>query len=521
MSYSFKSVVDGGADTDLIYYNATLISSQTSDIQSANGPNLVRFNETRDSPIIKDAAQYYFSIVRFSMNGPGKNLPLFIPLIQTNGFSATNQSDPNLTIYYTTLCYQRRWNYTNTSGAAVTDLITLTPQSTAISYISETQNSALAPVPTVPAGGFAKQDISTRYYWVYSFKHWVQLVNNALSNAMYTLWQSFNTYWASAPTAQPTPYPTYDSFLLAHDAPSMAYNETTGCFEIYGDTRAFNVTGQIVYPAPAAPQTNGYQPPLPAFTPAAYNVGDPPAPDTEPYIRLFFNDNLFGLFTNFNNTFLGQTGAGTLTWPLTNFPLNIGGAIAANNPVYLYTTEILFANQQYQNILNNNPGLQNNNGVPPPIYNPFFLLPTEKQNLYWIAKQDYQSTGSLWSPVASIVFTSSLLPLKKEYSANPIRLGTTNTAGSTNSPSAFDPIISDMILDQRFDKAEGYRDFVLYEPTAEYRMVSMNASHEEIRNIDIQVSWRYRLTGELIPLSMYNCSDVTIKMLFRKIDYRS
>jgi hypothetical protein len=78
-----------------------------------------------------------------------------------------------------------------------------------------------------------------------------------------------------------------------------------------------------------------------------------------------------------------------------------------------------------------------------------------------------------------------------------------------------------MILDQRFDKAEGYRDFVLYEPTAEYRMVSMNASHEEIRNIDIQVAWRYRLTGELIPLSMFNCSDVSIKMMFRRIDYRS
>jgi hypothetical protein len=187
----------------------------------------------------------------------------------------------------------------------------------------------------------------------------------------------------------------------------------------------------------------------------------------------------------------------------------------------LYTNEILFTNQQYQNILNNNPGLQNVPSAPPPSYNPYFLIPVEKQNLYWKAVQDYPSTGSLWSPVSAVVFTSALLPLKKEFSATPISLGQTNTIGTTNSPAAFDPVISDFVLDENNAKAQGWRDFVLYEPTAEFRMVSMNASHEEIRNIDIQVFWRYRLTGELIPLSMFNCSDVSIKMMFRKIDYRS
>jgi hypothetical protein len=152
------------------------------------------------------------------------------------------------------------------------------------------------------------------------------------------------------------------------------------------------------------------------------------------------------------------------------------------------------------------------------VYNPLFWLPTAKQNLYWIARQDYYSTDSLWSPVASIVFTSTLLPLKKEYSAAPVVLGTSNAAGSTGSPSAFDPIITDFIVDQKAG-AEGWRNFTLYEPTAEYRMVSMTASHEEIRNIDIQVFWKYRLTGELIPLTMFNCSDVSLKMMFRKTNY--
>jgi hypothetical protein len=181
----------------------------------------------------------------------------------------------------------------------------------------------------------------------------------------------------------------------------------------------------------------------------------------------------------------------------------------------------LFKNQQYTNILNNNPTLQGFQAVPPPAYNPFFLIPTDKQQLYWISKQDYNTTNSLWSPVAALVFTSALLPIKKEYTSKPSLLGTTNAFGTTNSPSAFEPIISDFVIDQQAEKAEGYRDFILYEPTAEYKLSSMVASHDEIRNIDIQVFWKYRLTGELIPLTMVNCSDVNFKMMFRKVDFRS
>ena len=51
-------------------------------------------------------------------------------------------------------------------------------------------------------------------------------------------------------------------------------------------------------------------------------------------------------------------------------------------------------------------------------------------------------------------------------------------------------------------------------------MISLTASHDEIRNIDLQVFWKYRLTGELIPLTMYKCSDVAVKMLFRKADWK-
>ena len=42
---------------------------------------------------------------------------------------------------------------------------------------------------------------------------------------------------------------------------------------------------------------------------------------------------------------------------------------------------------------------------------------------------------------------------------------------------------------------------------------------EVIRNIDIQVFWKHRLTGELYPLLMYNQSSINVKMMFRKRDF--
>jgi hypothetical protein len=540
MSYSFRSIIDGGADSEMIYYNATMTSSKTADLTISQPPQPVKFNETRDAPIIKDASQYNFSIIKFTMNGPGRELPLFIPLIQTNGTVTTTglQIDPNQTIYNLATAYQRVWNYTNNAGAAATAIITLAPQSTPIQYIPEIQNRTLAPVPQVPVTGIAKQDLSTRYYWVYTYTHFATLVNNALYQSYVNLWTAFQAAWAALPTAQPSPYTGVttqagiNSFILDHDVPFIKYNEFTKLFEIYGDTRAFNISGSLVSGPPlpgryGTPQ--GTQQSVPAFVPPAYVATDPPSAATQPYLRLFFNTELMNLLANFPNMFYGAVGGSTLLFPLpvTTSP-NVFSITLGNSSTFsgvgpwLYSYEILFANQLYTNILNNNPLLQGNPAVPPPAYNPFYLIPTDRQNLYWKVVQDYRSTDAMWSPVASIVFTSAMLPIKKEYNSANVDLNAGNLGGgSTGSQSSFQPIITDFSIDQQLEGAEGYRNFTQYEPTAEYRMISMTASHEEIRNIDIQVFWKYRLTGELIPLTAANCSDINIKMLFRKTDYRS
>lgn len=517
MAYSYKSIIDGGADSDMIYYNALITSSGQRD--TSNITPAVRFNESRDAPIVRNASQYYFSIIRFAMNGPNKNLPLFIPLIQLNSQAEPIQVNVNRTIYNLSIPYQREWYYTDTAGAVASKIFTIIPESSPVIYRPETQNIDVAPVPSSPLTGLQRQDLSSRYYWVYTYKHWCSLVNEALVEAMKKSWFAFQLAW-NADTdidllASPFPYPTFEDFLVDHDSPFIKYVEETQCFEIYGDTRAFNMASQCTATNP------GLQEEVPTFPIQVAPVAPTPAVAVaQPVLRLFFGSNLFGLLTNFQNTFYGAARGDSLFFPLTGSTAqNVGGGLLSG--FYEYTNEILFTNQNYTNILNNNPLLQGNPTPPPPVYNPYFLIPAAKQNLYWISKQDYNSTNSLWSPCAGIVFTSSLLPLKTEYTSKPVILGVNSSVGNTNSPSSFEPIIADFVVDQQIEKAEGWRNFSLYEPTAEYKLTSIQASHDEIRNIDVNVYWRFRLTGELIPLTMFNCSDVSIKMMFRKVDFRS
>ena len=135
----------------------------------------------------------------------------------------------------------------------------------------------------------------------------------------------------------------------------------------------------------------------------------------------------------------------------------------------------------------------------------------------WIVMtQNYLSTSTLWSPIDSIVFTSSLLPVQNEASAPPNVLGSKNIGFSAaTSQSAFTPTITDVALDLSNDPS-GYRKMIYYAPTSEYRMSDFQNSRFDIRNIDIQVFWRNRLDNQLYPVSMFNLSSVSIKLMFRK-----
>ena len=158
----FQVSEDGGPDH--IYYNINIYNRETVDDPILNPSPTASFSETRSQALIADASKYEFSIVRFSINGG--EIPLWIPTIQKG------QTDENRTIYHMSMYVQMNDGKTNT---------VYTVKQTR-NVVFETQN----PQETVQSP-IKKQDLSTRYYHVNIYSHFVKMINynfNALNSAV-------------------------------------------------------------------------------------------------------------------------------------------------------------------------------------------------------------------------------------------------------------------------------------------------------------------------------------------------
>lgn len=572
-----KSSVDyvGGTPTmpDYIYYNAEIINNETNDgTANAGGDPTVRFNETRDTALVKDASQYHFSIVRFTMNGCGLDLPLFIPSIQ----SGTGQTDPNKTAYEMAIAWSGKIVTAETPAGFTVP--TVAPPVRAVTYTPETQNPTAAPIPlapsnpnfvgvafnpevtgglqpsavaysptpanyyavnpaapwssttfypagawvqfgtlayyataaspagTVPSSGAPwvvgtpaatapstipnvwslvgpnyqprSQDLSSRYYWVYTIQHWVDLINGTF----YAAWNDTYTAVAAALAAagQTNPFTAFDdgsatSWIQSVGAPpQLNYDPTTKLFTLALDSRTF----------PAA-----YGPPVVPSTPPVGAVAV-----TDAAARLFFDTNMYGLFANFDNFYWNTATVGARTFS--------NGVVS---PTFAapsgYVNEILCVNKNYTNLLDTT-GLA---GTP------------VNYKAIWIQNvQDWLSTSNLWSPISSIVFCSTLLPVRAEQTGPPNKLGSSDLGQSSNTAqSAFQPIITDIAIDTSASGSPANKTFIVYTPSAEYRMADFGVSKQEVRNIDVQVFWKNRLDSQLYPIQMFNLSSVSFKMMLR------
>ena len=260
----FSRSTDDDIDPDYVYYNATIINNRTKGSYDNNSDPVLRFQETRDTPLVNDASKYNFSIIRFSMDGPNKDLPMFIPVIRTGIDNPTN--DVNLTIYSVSL----ELTVNNTTG---TNPVVGTFTATApCIYISETQDTQRAPVPSPVSIASGKQDLSTRYYWVYTYGHWLSIVNTALETALADLQTQFNTAWTTAGNAGVAP-------TLKSVAPYLTYGSTTNLFSLNADTEGY---GGALRRTAGTPSDESFE--------------------------LYFNSNLFGMFANFRNTYINVLG---------------------------------------------------------------------------------------------------------------------------------------------------------------------------------------------------------------------
>ena len=127
--------------------------------------------------------------------------------------------------------------------------------------------------------------------------------------------------------------------------------------------------------------------------------------------------------------------------------------------------------------------------------------------------QEY-SSASLFTPISSIVFTTSMMPVLPTNSTQPTIFngqgGLTNSGNNNN--------ITSMITDFQSQDNQGYgfSGSLSYIPSAEYRFISMNQGSEKINNIDLIVYWKDTY-AHLHPLLLMPGCSCSIKILFRKI----
>ena len=124
--------------------------------------------------------------------------------------------------------------------------------------------------------------------------------------------------------------------------------------------------------------------------------------------------------------------------------------------------------------------------------------------------------SGLWNPVDSYAFVSNFLPIVPEQGTLPNILGERNIGPSGVTGAGFTNIISDIAFQ---GAPENALTSVLYVPTAEYRITSL-APNMAIANVDFTLLWRYRLTGQLLPVYLPNNASMTLKVLFRRKDWQ-
>lgn len=453
--YSFLGNRDEDGDYSEVYYNCDIVNGRVLDQGSSTDPE-VKFNETRDSPIIKNASKYDFSIVRFTMDGAGKDLPIWIPVIE----KGTAQNDRDLTVYKITLRVRVD------TGAGVVIYQSTKP----LMFEAEDKGAEL---PHAPSNNGGVQDLTGRYYYVSSYESVVSMVNTTFESC----WTDLNTQ-----------YNTATGNNLSSHVPIMSYDSQTNLFTISCDNWGWgsNSFGGDSLDTPLMVGQNNT---------TSNSLG---ATITENW-DMFFNSNMYGLFSNFKMKY----------W---------GGDVETDNRTYQILT-------LYPTISNNNKF--GGSLIDADLHRIYDQTGTRLQINYAggiglkdieliTFTQDYPSNATLWSPIQSIVFTTTLIPVLNEFVGQPQKFGDSNDASSSTTQNAFQPIITDIALP--LSKSSDYRGFLEYSPQAEYRMIGLTSSNQEIKNIDIQVFWKNRLDGTLVPVRMFNLSSISVKMLFRRKD---
>ena len=202
----------------------------------------------------------------------------------------------------------------------------------------------------------------------------------------------------------------------------------------------------------------------------------------QPVLRLFFNSSLAALFPSFPYEPYDKSG-----------DLNF---------------QVIFNNQNNVNSvqLNTNPyALSLADNTVPNSVRPGIQIVQEISGV------------PLWNPVASLVFTTSLLPIVPTQTSTPKVFNDTSTVISASGQ----PNIASMLADfeVNINPTDQYRPDITYVPPGEYRLIDMYSTYN-LNKLDLAVFWK-DVFGNLNPFHLQPGCSAHVKLMFRRKDIYS
>ena len=516
MSFSTVKVFGEKASASKVYYNATVVNNNVRTDQKDDDPSIV-FADTRQTPIVPDVSKYQVSVENFVINGATKNLPVFIPQIapvaqvSLTGYLSTGNGNTRYNFAFTTVNLVKAGDFVTSVSGLANDVYNFSTPKQVVSvtstYIIVAYNTAstggtitdggvlICPnlyninytIYTVSfgaydgAGGYSlitvpilwepenktpytvipKQvspQLETDYYYCYNYTHWIKLVNYALFRAWVVKSANYGT-----------------------NCPFFTFDSSSGLFTLCQDANtSINPYGELL----VAPYSV-------TSTEAGYTQGE--------YSFVGMNSNLEGLLSNWTTTFYSaestpwSEGAPLISLPEFVFEFGLNRYLTSTTNTGIVAQGILQNNTQF-------------------LVNPF-----TNENLatsYICVTQDFISTGTLWSPVSSIVITTTKVPIRNEFVSLPVAFGSKNIGTQNKAASAFQKVLIETPINAV--TADIWRGFINYQPlTPTYS--SMEDSKVALYELDFYVYWRNNLTGALIPLRLYNSGNFSIRLLFERV----
>lgn len=126
------------------------------------------------------------------------------------------------------------------------------------------------------------------------------------------------------------------------------------------------------------------------------------------------------------------------------------------------------------------------------------------------------STGPIMCPIESLIFTTSLLPVLPSLLGVPA-LFSGNSGVSNQDNNNIINTVTDLVVN--LTTGSEYLPNVIYEPTAEYRMLDLQ-SNAPLTSIQISVVWK-DIFGQVHDFYIQNGCQASLKVMFRKKAYNN